>query len=77
MRVFDTKSGKSRPADAKTALKSRNECFVFSLPLFVKDSSTLHSNQVNIIHVVDSSTDSKASFFPGIMPQDLLKNKEA
>lgn len=77
VRIFDTKTGKSRVADAKATLKNRNECFSFSLPIYVKDFSNLHSNQVNVMHIVDSSTDKDSSFFPGVMPQDILKNKAA
>jgi len=44
VRIFDTKSGKSRQADAKATLKGKTECFVFSLPVYVKDFSNLHSN---------------------------------
>ena len=68
VRIFDSKTGKSRPADAKTTLKGKNESFVFSLPLFVKDFSNLHSNQVNVLNIVDASTNEEESFFPGITP---------
>ena len=44
VRIFDSKTGKSRPADVKATLKGKNECFVFSLPIYVKDFSNLHSN---------------------------------
>lgn len=75
IRVCDNKSGKSRPADGK-ALK-KGEVLIFSLPLFVKDFSTLHSNRVMVVHLVDSATDGKLGFFPGFSVTDLLKNDAA
>jgi len=77
VRIYDTKTGKSRVADAKATLKGKTETFVFSLPLYVKDFSNLHSNQVNVIHICDSSSEKGKGFFPGLTPQDLLKNKAA
>ena len=76
IRVCDSKSGKSRPADAKTTLK-KGEVLVFSLPVYVKDFSNLHSNRVNVVHLVDAATDPANSFFPGILPADLLKSEAA
>ena len=75
--IFDSKTGKTRPADEKSTLKGKTECFVLSITIFVKDFSTLHYNQANTMHIVDSSTSGEHSFFPGITPQDLLKNKKA
>ena len=76
IRICDSKTGKSRPADGKSAPK-KGETLVFSLPLYVKDFSNLHSNRVNIVHVVDSGSDSNASFFPGLSVADLLKSEQA
>ena len=73
IRICDTKSGKSRAVDAK-ALK-KGEVHVFSLPLYVKDFSNIHGNKVNVCHLIDASTDSSQSLFPGIVPADLVKNK--
>lgn len=77
VRIYDQKTGKSRAADAKSTLKGKNEHFVFSLPIYVKDTSTRHSAKVNIMHIVDDSTDGKTGFFPGLSVTDLLKNKVA
>ena len=77
VRIYDAKANKSRPADAKSVLKGKNECYVFSLPAYVKDFSNLHSNETNVMHIVDSGTNKDSCFFPGITPQDLLKNKAA
>ena len=77
VKVFDTKTGKHRAPDAKGTLKSKSEKLVFSLPIFVKDHSNLHSNQVNIMHIVDSGAEGASSFFPGVTLQDILKSKPA
>lgn len=37
----------------------------------------MHSNQVTLMHILDSSTDGDSSFFPGLTPADILKNKAA
>jgi len=76
VRICDSKTGKSRPADAKSVLK-KGETFVFSLPLYVKDFSNLHSNIVTVVHLVDSATEGSHSFFPGITPAELLKSADA
>ena len=76
VRIFDPKSGKSRSADAKSALKGKEQ-FVFSLPTYVKDFSNLHSNEVTVMHIIDHGTDKDSCFFPGTTPQDLVKNKTA
>jgi len=76
IRVCDSKTGKSRSADGKTAVK-KGEVLVFSLPLLVKDFSNLHSNRVNVVHLVDSTTDKNSGFFPGFSISDLLKNEQA
>ena len=57
VRIDDSKTQKSRAADAKSVLKSKNECFVFSLPAYVKDFSNLHCNEVTVMHLVDRGTD--------------------
>lgn len=77
VRIYDTKTCKSRQADAKSTLKGKTECFVLSIPAYVKDFSNLHSNEVTVMHIVDSGTNKDSCFFPGITPQDLLKNKAA
>ena len=77
VRIYDKKTGKSRQADAKSALKGKNEHFVFTLPIYVKDSTTRHSAKVNILHIVDDAEDANGGFFPGISIPDLLKNKAA
>lgn len=77
VRIYDQKTGKSRAADTKSTLKGKNEHFVFALPIYVKDTSTRDSAKVNIMHIVDDSTDGKTGFFPGISVTDLLKNKAA
>jgi len=55
----------------------RGEQLIFSLPLFVKDFSTLHSNRVTVVHLVDAATDSKSAFFPGIGVSEMLTSEEA
>ena len=77
VRIYDSKLGKSRAADAKSLLKNKNESFVFSMPVYVKDFSNLHCNEATVMHIVDSCTNKDQCFFPGITPQDLLKNKAA
>ena len=77
IRIYDTKTGKSRAADAKSTLKGKTEFFVLSIPAYVKDFSNLHSNELTVMHIVDSCTNKDLCFFPGITPQDLLKNKVA
>ena len=57
VRIYDAKTQKSRQADAKSVLKSKNESFVFSLPAYVKDFSNLHCNEVTVMHIVDKGTD--------------------
>ena len=42
--IYDSKTGKSRFADEKSSLKNKNESFILSIPLYVKDFSTLHGN---------------------------------
>ena len=76
IRICDSKTGKSRPAEARSAPK-KGEVLVFSLPLYVKDFSNLHSNRVSIVHVVDSATEGGAGFFPGLSVADLLKSEQA
>lgn len=76
VRIYDPKAGKSRAADAKSTLKGKEQ-FVFSLAAYVKDFSNLHSNEVSVMHIVDHGTDKDSCFFPGITPQDLVKNKAA
>lgn len=66
VRIYDKKTGKSRLADANSTLKGKNEHFVFTLPIYVKDSSTRHSAKVNVLNIVDDSADGKSGFFPGI-----------
>ena len=56
VRIYDTKSGKSRAADAKSVLKNKHESFVFSMPIYVKDFSNLHCNESTVMHIVDSGT---------------------
>ena len=47
----------------------------------MKDHSNFLNNQFNIVHLVDSqaygSKESESGFFPGITPQEILKNKKA
>jgi len=79
--IYDSKKGESKKADAKSVLKNKNESFVFTLPLYVKDHSNLLSNHFTTIHLVDTqaygSKDSKKGFFRDISPEDILKNKKA
>ncbi len=63
----------SRPA----SLKGKTESYVFSLPLYVKDYTSMHKNVTNVVHIVDSCTDEEKAFVPGFTPQDLLKSKAA
>lgn len=42
--IYDSKKGETRKADAKSTLKSKNESFVFNLPLYVKDHSNFLTN---------------------------------
>lgn len=80
--IYDSKKGVSTKADAKSVLKNKNESFVFSLPLYVKDHSNFLTNQFTIVHLVDTqafgSKESEGNgFFRGISPQEILKNKKA
>ena len=78
--IYDSKKGETRKADAKYSLK-KNESFVFCLPLCVKDHSTFQSNQFTVVHLIDrqnfGSNESESGFFPGVSPEDILKNKKA
>ena len=56
VRIYDSKAGKSRAADAKSVLKNKNENFVFSMPVYVKDFSNLHCNEITVMHIVDSGS---------------------
>ena len=49
---------------------------MFSLPLYVKEWNTLTSDQCHVLNLVVKTTDSEASFFPTVTPQDILKNKD-
>lgn len=79
--IYDSKKGETRKADAKSTLKNKNESFVFCLPLCVKDHSNFASNQFTVVHLVDrqnfGADASESGFFPGVSPQDILKNKKA
>ena len=77
--IYDSKTGASKPAKSGAALKSKTEQYVLALPLYVKDHTTVQSNQANIVHIMDKSTDSDddSCFMPGITPQSLLKNKQS
>ena len=74
--IYDTKTGKTRPADSPKPSLKKTEKLVFSLALFVKDFSNLHSNQATVVHLVDAD-DSGSNFFPEISPADLLRTKAA
>ena len=52
--IYDSKKGETKKADAKSTLKSKNESFVFNLPLYVKDHSNFLTNQFTTVHLVDS-----------------------
>ena len=71
VKIFDSKKGETKKADSKSVLKGKNESFVFHLPLYVKDHSNFQTNHFTTIHLVDQN-----GFFPGITPQDILKNSK-
>ena len=77
--LYDSKTGSTRLASSsKSAAKSKTESYVFSLPLYVKDYTNMHSNKVNVVHIVDSSTEEEGDeFIPGFSPQGLLKGSKA
>lgn len=78
--IYDSKKRETRKVDAKSILKSKNDSFVFRIPLYVKDHSNFQTNQFTIVHLIDSQkygSQTESGFFPGITLQDILKNKKA
>ena len=72
VQIYDSKKGETRKADAKSTLKSKNESFVFNLPLYVKDHSNFLTNQFTTVHLVDTqpygSKESESGFFGDVTP---------
>lgn len=81
MKVYDSKKGETKDATAKTTIKCKTESLVLSLPLLVKDQSTMLSNLFHKVHVVVQQTADKKKFdngfFREITPEQVVKDKDA
>jgi hypothetical protein len=80
VKLYDSKKGDAKDATAKTTFKGKTELLVQSIPMLVKDQSTMLSNHFHKIHILAQQTADKKKFqgfFRDITPEQVLKEKDA